>query len=52
MVLLRERSRRIYAVIVSLMTVIIPGLILFAPTMVLATPPIQITGGSFLQLAH
>lgn len=50
MVLLRERSQKDGAVIVSLMTSIIPGLILFAPTMVFATPPDFSGWWFFLQL--
>ena len=50
MVLLRERSQKDGAVIVSLMTSIIPGLILFAPTMVFATPPDLSGWWFFLQL--
>jgi S-adenosylmethionine uptake transporter len=40
MVLLRERSQKDGAVIVSLMTSVVPGLILVAPTIVFATPPL------------
>lgn len=50
MVLLRERSQKDGAVIVSLMTSIIPGLILFAPTIVFATPPDLNGWWFFLQL--
>lgn len=40
MVLLRERSQKDGAAIVSLMTSVVPGLILVAPTTALATPPL------------
>jgi drug/metabolite transporter (DMT)-like permease len=40
MVLLRERSQKDGAVIVSLMTSVVPGLILVAPTIAFATPPL------------
>lgn len=39
MVLLRERSQKDGPVIVSLMTSVVPGIILFAPTVAFATPP-------------
>ncbi|MGQ0533963.1 MAG: DMT family transporter [Caulobacteraceae bacterium] len=40
MVLLRERAQKDGAVIVSLMTSVVPGLILVAPTIAFATPPL------------
>jgi S-adenosylmethionine uptake transporter len=40
MVLLRERAQKDGAVIVSLMTSVVPGLILAAPAMAFATPPL------------
>lgn len=50
MVLLRERSQKDGAVIVSLMTSVIPGMILFAPTIAFATPPDLGSWWFFLQL--
>jgi S-adenosylmethionine uptake transporter len=50
MVLLRERSQKDGAVIVSLMTSVVPGLILFAPTLAFATPPLLSDWWFFLQL--
>jgi drug/metabolite transporter (DMT)-like permease len=50
MVLLRERAQKDGAVIVSLMTSVVPGLILFAPTVILATPPLLSDWWFFLQL--
>ena len=50
MVLLRERSQKDGAVIVSLMTSVVPGLILFAPTVIFATPPLLSDWWFFLQL--
>jgi S-adenosylmethionine uptake transporter len=50
MVLLRERSQKDGAVIVSLMTSVVPGLILAAPTIVFATPPMLSDWWFFLQL--
>jgi drug/metabolite transporter (DMT)-like permease len=40
MVLLRERSQKDGPVIVSLMTSVVPGMILLAPTIAFATPPL------------
>jgi S-adenosylmethionine uptake transporter len=50
MVLLRERAQKDGAVIVSLMTSVVPGLILFAPTVIFATPPLLSDWWFFLQL--
>ncbi|ANP46523.1 DMT family transporter [Candidatus Viadribacter manganicus] len=50
MVLLRERSQKDGPVIVSLMTSVVPGIILLAPTMVFATPPNLDNWWFFLQL--
>ncbi len=48
MVLLRERAQKDGAPIVGLMTSLIPGLILIAPTLVFATPPVLETWPFFL----
>ncbi|MCX7359205.1 MAG: DMT family transporter [Alphaproteobacteria bacterium] len=50
MVLLRERAQKDGPVIVSLMTSVVPGLILFAPTLAYATPPNFDGWWFFLQL--
>lgn len=50
MVLLRERSQKDGPVIVSLMTSVVPGIILFAPTIAFATPPDLSGWWFFLQL--
>jgi S-adenosylmethionine uptake transporter len=50
MVLLRERSQKDGPVIVSLMTSVVPGLILLAPTVAFATPPSLSDWWFFLQL--
>lgn len=50
MVLLRERSQKDGAPIVTLMTSLIPGVILFAPTIAFATPPVLTDWWFFLQL--
>lgn len=50
MVLLRERAQKDGAVIVGLMTSVVPGLILVAPTIVFATPPELSDWWFFLQL--
>lgn len=50
MVLLRERAQKDGPVIVSLMTSVVPGIILFTPTLVFATPPNLNDWWFFLQL--
>ncbi|MEQ1490871.1 MAG: DMT family transporter [Terricaulis sp.] len=50
MVLLRERAQKDGPVIVSLMTSVVPGLILLSPTVVFATPPNLDDWWFFLQL--
>ncbi len=50
MVLLRERSQKDGAPIVTLMTSVVPGVILLAPTIALATPPVLTGWWFFLQL--
>lgn len=50
MVLLRERSQKDGPVIVSLMTSVVPGLILLGPTVAFATPPSLGDWWFFLQL--
>lgn len=50
MVLLRERAQKDGPVIVSLMTGVVPGLILLSPTVVFATPPNLDDWWFFLQL--
>jgi len=50
MVLLRERAQKDGPVIVSLMTSVVPGIILFAPTIAFATPPNLDGWWFFLQL--
>ncbi len=50
MVLLRERSQKDGPVIVSLMTSVVPGIILTAPTIAFATPPHLEDWWFFLQL--
>jgi drug/metabolite transporter (DMT)-like permease len=48
MVLLRERAQKDGAPIVGLMTSLIPGVILLAPTIIFATPPVLETWPFFL----
>jgi drug/metabolite transporter (DMT)-like permease len=48
MVLLRERAQKDGAPIVGLMTSLIPGIILLAPTIIFATPPVLETWPYFL----
>lgn len=50
MVLLRERSQKDGPVIVSLMTSVVPGIILVAPTIAFATPPRLEDWWFFLQM--
>lgn len=50
MVLLRERAQKDGPVIVSLMTSVVPGMILFAPTIAFATPPNLNDAWFFIQL--
>lgn len=50
MVLLRERSQKDGAAIVSLMTSVVPGIILVAPTIAFATPPTVSDWPFFLQM--
>ena len=50
MVLLRERAQKDGPVIVSLMTSVVPGIILFAPTIAFATPPDLSGWWFFIQL--
>jgi drug/metabolite transporter (DMT)-like permease len=50
MVLLRERAQKDGPVIVSLMTSVVPGIILFAPTIAFATPPNLDSWWFFIQL--
>lgn len=48
MVLLRERAQKDGAPIVGLMTSLVPGIILLAPTIIFATPPVLETWPYFL----
>lgn len=50
MVLLRERAQKDGAAIVGLMTSFVPGVILFIPTLVIATPPTLSDWPFFFQL--
>lgn len=50
MVLLRERSQKDGAAIVTLMTSVVPGILLVAPTLAFATPPTLSDWPFFLQM--